>query len=99
MVNERKEYIDEAKRRFTDLIAVQQCYYVTGEADFVLVIVVSSMIEYEQITRQLFFDNSNVKRFRTFVTMDRVKVGLSVSIPEASQAQLVSPPINRGSNG
>lgn len=83
MATERQEFIDEAKQRFREVAAVQQCYYVTGEADFMLVIVVSTMTEYEQLTRQLFFANSNVKRFRTFVTMDRVKVGLSVSIPVA----------------
>jgi DNA-binding Lrp family transcriptional regulator len=62
---------------------VQQCYYVTGEADFVLVIVIPTMAAYEALTRRLFFGNTNVKRFRTFVAMDRVKVGLSVPLPRA----------------
>ena len=57
---------------------MQQCYYVTGESDFVLVVVATSMSHYESLTRQLFFGNSNVKRFRTNVVMDRVKVGLEV---------------------
>ncbi len=38
------------------------------------------MSEYEALTRRLFFDNSNVKKFRTFVAMDRVKVGLAVPL-------------------
>jgi DNA-binding Lrp family transcriptional regulator len=55
---------------------------VTGEADFVLVVVVPTMTAYEALTRRLFFGNNNVKRFRTFVAMDRVKVGLTVPLPE-----------------
>lgn len=59
---------------------VQQCYYVTGDADFMLVIVVPTMADYEALTRRLFFDGGNVKRFRTLVVMDRVKVGLGVPL-------------------
>lgn len=78
--NEKIELIDDAKKKFSELPQVQQCYYVTGEVDFVLIITVPDMSAYEELTRKLFFSNSNVKKFRTFVTMDRVKVGLSIPI-------------------
>ena len=58
---------------------VQQCYYVTGDADFMLVITVATMAEYEALARRLFDDNKNVKWFRTIVVMDRVKAGMTVS--------------------
>lgn len=82
VISETADRIEEAKRAFAGAPEIQQCYYVTGEADFVLVIVVPSMADYEALTRRLFFGNNNVKRFRTFVAMDRVKVGLSVSVGE-----------------
>lgn len=78
--SERADLIDAAKRAFAAAPEVQQCYYVTGEADFVLVVVVPSMAAYEALTRRLFFDDRNVRRFRTFVAMDRVKVGLGVPV-------------------
>lgn len=78
--SERAELIDAAKRAFAEAPEVQQCYYVTGEADFVLVIVVPTMADYEALTRRLFFGNHNVKKFRSFVAMDRVKVGLTVPV-------------------
>jgi Lrp/AsnC family transcriptional regulator, leucine-responsive regulatory protein len=81
VISETAELIDAAKREFAAVLEVQQCYYVTGEADFVLVIVVPTMTAYEALTRRLFFGNNNVKRFRTFVAMDRVKVGLAVPLP------------------
>ncbi len=59
---------------------VQQCYYVTGDADFLLVVTVASMVEYEALCRRLFYENTDVKWFRTMVVMDRVKVGLSVPV-------------------
>ena len=80
LVSETAQDIDAAKREFTAAEAVQQCYYVTGEADFILVVVVPSMAAYEALTRNLFFENNNVRKFRTFVAMDRVKVGLTVPL-------------------
>lgn len=79
-ISETAELIDIAKREFSRTPQVQQCYYVTGEADFMLVIVVASMTEYEQLTKRLFFQNHNVKKFRTFVVMDRVKAGMTVPL-------------------
>lgn len=78
VISETAEQIEQAKRAFATVPEIQQCYYVTGEADFVLVIVVPTMAAYETLTRRLFFGNNNVKRFRTFVAMDRIKVGLTV---------------------
>ncbi len=78
--SEKAELIDAAKRDFLAAAEVQQCYYVTGEADFVLVVMAPTMAAYEALTRRLFFANNNVKRFRTFVAMDRVKVGLAIPL-------------------
>ncbi len=80
LISETAAQIDAAKRSFEAVPQVQQCYYVTGEADFVLVMLVASMAEYEALTRRLFFDDGNVRKFRTFIAMDRVKVGLSVPL-------------------
>lgn len=80
MESERTDLYEMAKRSFVAAPEVQQCYYVTGEADFMLVISVRSMSDYEALTRRLFFENNNVKSFRTFVAMDRVKVGLSIPL-------------------
>jgi len=33
-----------------------------------------------ELTRQLFFSNNNVKRFKTLVSMSRVKIGLTVPV-------------------
>lgn len=73
--------IDETKRLFRECPEVQQCYYVTGEMDFILVILVPTMVAYEALTQRLFFENDNVRRFRTFVTMDRVKTTLRIPLP------------------
>ncbi|WP_421939352.1 Lrp/AsnC family transcriptional regulator [Pedobacter sp.] len=80
MENDKIELVRKTKQKFASIPAIQQCYYVTGEVDFILVINVANMTAYEELTTKLFFDNPDIKRFRTFVTLDRVKVGLSLPI-------------------
>ncbi|AOK63130.1 Lrp/AsnC family transcriptional regulator [Burkholderia ubonensis] len=80
MESEQIDQIDAMKRTFERCPQVQQCYYVTGEWDFVLILAVRDMEQYNALTRQLFFSNNNVKRFKTLVSMGRVKVGLGVPV-------------------
>ncbi|APW40732.1 hypothetical protein RD110_15895 [Rhodoferax koreense] len=78
--NERIDLLDAMKKAFKACPQVQQCYYVTSEWDFILILCVRDMAQYTALTRQLFFEGSNVKRFRSLVVMDRVKVGLDVPV-------------------
>jgi Lrp/AsnC family transcriptional regulator, leucine-responsive regulatory protein len=78
--NEAVELLDEMKERFEACEQVQQCYYVTGDYDFILIFCTRDMAEYTALTRTLFFKAGNVRSFRTFVAMERVKVTLNVPI-------------------
>jgi DNA-binding Lrp family transcriptional regulator len=78
--SERLDLLDEMKKRFVDCPQVQQVYYVTGDFDFLLVLAVADMTEYERLTRELFFVAGNVKSFQTHVAMQRAKVSLQVAI-------------------
>lgn len=66
---ERADQIDAFRRKAAGEPLVQQCYYVTGEGDFILIALAQSMDDFEALTRRLFFDDPNVRRFRTSVVM------------------------------
>ncbi|MCA0175255.1 MAG: Lrp/AsnC family transcriptional regulator [Proteobacteria bacterium] len=78
--NERADLLDAMQRTFKACPQVQQCYYVAGECDFVLIMLVRSMEQYVTLTRELFFASGNVKSFKTLVAMDRVKTGAGVPV-------------------
>jgi len=80
IADERYDLLNAIKQSFQQAPEVQQCYQVTGEADFVLVVVVASMFEYQALCRRLFHDNPNVTKFKSLVAMDRVKIGLSLPL-------------------
>lgn len=70
---ERADLIEAFKRSVLKADQITHCYYVTGDADFVLFIHVANMDEYDQIISKLFHDNANIKQFKTLVAIRRVK--------------------------
>jgi Lrp/AsnC family leucine-responsive transcriptional regulator len=80
MERENLAVLDAFRRQILADDCVQQCYYVTGNADFVLVVTCPDMAGFEAFTRRMFFDNPNVRHFTTSVAMDRVKVGLTLPL-------------------
>lgn len=77
---ERVDQLDAFRRKVRDEPQVQQCYYITGDSDFALVALARDMEDYQALTERLFFADSNVKRFRTSVVMDRTKASMDVPI-------------------
>lgn len=62
---------------------VQQCYYTTGETDFFIILLVKDIKEYERFTHEHFFDNPAVRRFKTSIVTDAVKLSLEVPLDSA----------------
>lgn len=79
---ERIDQLDAFRRKARAEPQVQQCYYITGDADFALIALAKDMDDYRDLTHRLFFADQNVKRFRTNVVMDRTKVGMAVPFSE-----------------
>ncbi|WP_085906310.1 Lrp/AsnC family transcriptional regulator [Kiloniella majae] len=77
---ENLNVLDGFKKRMRQAKEVQQCYYTTGEADFIIVLLVRDIQHYEQFTREYFFGNAEVSKFKTNIVMDSVKVGMSIPI-------------------
>jgi DNA-binding Lrp family transcriptional regulator len=77
--------IDAFKHQARAQPEIQQCYYVAGDYDFVLIAVCASMADYERFTRRVFFPNDNIARFRSTVVMDSVKRSLRwpLDVPRA----------------
>lgn len=51
---------------------VRQAWYVTGEADFVLLLQLPDMEAYDRFAREVFHDDPNVRAFRTIVAMREI---------------------------
>lgn len=77
---ERADIVDRFKTAIRNTSEVMIGYYVTGDADFILVITARDMEDYERFTRRFFYENHDIKGFKTMVVMDRVKAGFTLPL-------------------
>ncbi len=80
--NERPELMAQLRAWLDAEPAVQQAFYVTGEADFVLVVAAWDAVAYEALMARLLSDNPHVRRYTTQVAMGVLKRGLHLPVPE-----------------
>lgn len=77
---ERADIIDRFKQSVARTPEIMQGFYVTGDTDFLLIISARDMKSYEAFTRQFFYQQSEIKTFKTLVVLDTVKRGLSIPL-------------------
>lgn len=83
---ERPELQVELRRALSRHQEVQQVYYVTGEADFILLVTARDPASYNAFMQQLMAEHTNILRFTTNVVLDTVKRGLAIPIPPRDEA-------------
>jgi Lrp/AsnC family transcriptional regulator, leucine-responsive regulatory protein len=79
--------VDTFARRIGARAEVRQCWYVTGESDWIVVLQLDSMAGYEPFTREMFLANPNVRSFRTLVAMREVMSQAGVKIAPRNAAR------------
>ncbi|WP_363800528.1 Lrp/AsnC family transcriptional regulator [Lysobacter firmicutimachus] len=77
---ERPELLAQLRKWLAAQAQVQQVFYVTGEADFVLVVTAPDTENYDALMLRMIADNPNIKRFTTHVALSLVKRGLTIPV-------------------
>jgi Lrp/AsnC family transcriptional regulator, leucine-responsive regulatory protein len=80
---DRPKIVGEFQRSIQAAPEVMQAYYVTGNADFILIVTAKSLQDYEQFTQRFLSKRTYVGHFRTSVVMRRVKSGMTVPVDPA----------------
>ncbi len=70
---ERPEIVELFKQAVQSCEQISLCYYVTGDVDFVLIVHVADMEEYEGIIDRIFHQNRHIKWFKTLISIRRIK--------------------------
>jgi len=77
---ERPELMSRLRRWLGNEDQVQQVFYVTGSADFILVVTAPDVDSYDGLMTRLMADNPNVRRFTTNVALGVSKRGIFVPV-------------------
>jgi DNA-binding Lrp family transcriptional regulator len=78
---ERPELLAQLRKWLSVEASVQQAFYVTGAADFILVVTAPDTESYDVFMSRMLAENPNVRRFTTHVALGVVKQGLAIPVP------------------
>jgi Lrp/AsnC family leucine-responsive transcriptional regulator len=77
---DRPELLTQLRAWLAGQEHVQQAFYVTGEADFILVVTAPDTETYDGLMARLTIENPNVRKFTTNVALGVVKRGLTIPV-------------------
>ena len=78
------EHLDAFEARAVAEVCVQQCWRVSPGPDFVLVLQVLSMADYQALVQKLFTQDANVRNVKTFFSVKRAKFDPRLRLPSAT---------------
>lgn len=70
---ERLDLVDDFKRDMRSAREVSQCYMVTGDADFVLIVIVEDVSAFDVFVKTKLYTNPNVRKFKSMISLESVK--------------------------
>ncbi|MER9139341.1 Lrp/AsnC family transcriptional regulator [Mesorhizobium sp. M0830] len=77
---ERANSADCFKRAMRAAREVTQCYMVTGDADFVLIVAVEDLEGFDVFVRTKLFTDPNVQKFKSLITLDCLKMEPRIAV-------------------
>ncbi|AUH73708.1 Lrp/AsnC family transcriptional regulator [Legionella sainthelensi] len=79
---QREDLLAHFERKMAEQEEVKQCYFVSGETDYLLIIHVSDMNHYNEFARRIFANEANIKMFRSSFCLNRTKYNTNIQFPE-----------------
>lgn len=79
---QREDLLAHFERKMSQEPEIMQCYFVSGETDYLLIIHVKDMNHYNEFARRVFANEPNIKQFRSSFCLNRTKYHTQVVLPE-----------------
>lgn len=79
---QREDLLAHFERKVQEQDEVMQCYFVSGDTDYLLVVQVPDMSHYYEFARRVFANQPNIKMFRSSFCLNRVKYDTKIRLPE-----------------
>jgi len=80
MERDRGDIYQQFRRSINDAKEVTQCYQVTGEYDFVLIVTVAGIEAFEAFVERVLHADLNIRKFRTAISIRQVKFTTEIAL-------------------
>ena len=79
---QREDLLAHFERKMSEEPEIMQCYFVSGDTDYLLIIHVKDMNDYNEFARRVFANEPNIKKFRSSFCLNRTKYNTQVVLSE-----------------
>jgi len=79
---QRDDLLAHFERKMKEQPEVMQCYFLSGDTDYLVVIQVSDVEEFNAFARRVFANEANMKRYRSRFCLNRVKYDTRIVLSE-----------------
>jgi Lrp/AsnC family transcriptional regulator, leucine-responsive regulatory protein len=77
---QREDLLAHFERKMLEQSEVMQCYFVSGDIDYLLVVNAIDMNHYNEFARRVFANEANIKMFRSSFCLNRVKYETKITL-------------------
>ena len=77
---QREDLLENFERKMARYPEVMQCYFVSGDADYLVVVSVADMAHYNDFARHVFANEPNIRMFRSSFCLSRVKYDTKIPV-------------------
>ena len=79
---QRETLLEAFEKKMLAHDEVKQCYFVSGDIDYILVVQMEDMNHYHEFSRRVFSSEENIRSYRSVFCLNRVKYDTSILLPE-----------------
>ncbi|GEM_PF-2914871 len=72
----------QLEKKMQDHPEIKQCYFISGDADYLLVVHATDMNHYNEFARRVFASEPNIKMFRSSFCLNRIKYNTHFQLEE-----------------
>lgn len=73
LLQQREDLLSNFERKMLEHPEILQCYFISGEVDYILVICVDNMNHYHDFARRIFANEPNIKTYRSNICLSQIK--------------------------
>lgn len=85
LASQREDLLESFERKMRAQPEVMQCYFVSGDADYLCVVNVPDMPAYNDFARRVFANEPNIRMFRSSFALSRVKSETKIELAEEEE--------------
>jgi Lrp/AsnC family leucine-responsive transcriptional regulator len=82
LLQQREDLLSNFERKMLEHAEVLQCYFISGEVDYILVVCVPDMTHYHEFARRVFANEPNIKTYRSNFCLSQIKHRTKIELEE-----------------